>query len=1040
MARDDLQQNQIVPAARPVGAFIQPARQDVGAPAAPQILPNPRGISIIGQGSGPNVQGVNQFSELAEALAPFTQSVTQLATTGLKFYAEQQYQIGQNEVIKAQVLANQQILQSQGEYARENRRLAKADPIGAVMMDRVNPFREAGRQNRLARIAGAEIVPAVMRRYRSTAGVEQLAPEAPELAQLKAQAIEEVASKYRLNPSSPGFAEYVLPQIGQAGQKLTETHYDDRAKYQKNMAWRLAADEGFRVYQGARETGGIEWEEYSAAGVPTRYFAELGKDPAAWRRGVQVKLSQLSERLANETGIPGETTQLREQMIQRLYEMSVTGKNDDLRQILLGVEVGPPGKDGRRALAGSLFGLEMDEAGYKVEQRQWQRQQQNNEQGLQNFDSELADVTYGIPDGPDRGKKIKALTEKYAAMGIPKGKLMERVSSMSKTLDDVAGRSFSTDGMDSLLQGIQARVGSDWDARTADQEVESMLSTVAPQDRAKYREQYAAIRRRQEAEKDDMPLQLINPLLAAKMKANLLQHYPQDVTEAALRGADVTQMMAWGDADVAKSAQLQRLAYMKHVAARLREAAAKKGEKLDPAEITDVAGRAMEEYGTKDKGAFESMFPGSGITNAPSVGGKPRPPALPAGGGPAAAAPAVFPSGQLDNMPNRSQRLQSGAAVLARPSAQEEIQRVLSGQSPSSAVRRAAKDAGYGSRVGEWLLKQLDQYPGGPQSVPPAARRQLLLSTRGAQGTANAWYASAAPASAVARAGSWFVDALLGTRPASAITLDSTMRMPRSNFSGGGGGGRWEQGPAIAASHPDTGNGYTIPGALDANGRPAVFSRSAANAFAAMVRDSGGVVKPRDIASAQRSRGKNAAVGGVAGSQHLGGNAMDIHGASHDWIAKNGARYGWYLNRYGGAKDHGGHFEFRGGGGASEAPTTRRGGGMTGIATYYTGSGGSDGVAGGPTANGELYDPKKMTAAVQWSLRGKYLNKWVTVEDLDTGKSVKVWVNDVGQMGGSRMEVNKQDPRLIDLSPAAFKRLFGSTQRGTGRIRIRGVN
>jgi hypothetical protein len=120
-------------------------------------------------------------------------------------------------------------------------------------------------------------------------------------------------------------------------------------------------------------------------------------------------------------------------------------------------------------------------------------------------------------------------------------------------------------------------------------------------------------------------------------------------------------------------------------------------------------------------------------------------------------------------------------------------------------------------------------------------------------------------------------------------------------------------------------------------------------------------------------------------------------------------------------------------------PTTRPGGGLTGIATYYNGSGGSDGVAGGPTANGEIYDPNKMTAAVQWSQRGKYLNKWVTVEDLDTGRSVRVWVNDVGQMGGTEQSINRTDPRVIDLSPAAFRKLFGSTQRGTGRIRIKGV-
>jgi len=110
---------------------------------------------------------------------------------------------------------------------------------------------------------------------------------------------------------------------------------------------------------------------------------------------------------------------------------------------------------------------------------------------------------------------------------------------------------------------------------------------------------------------------------------------------------------------------------------------------------------------------------------------------------------------------------------------------------------------------------------------------------------------------------------------------------------------------------------------------------------------------------------------------------------------------------------------------------------MTGITTYYTGSGGSDGVAGGPTANGEPYNPNAMTTAVQRSLRGKYLNKWLLVEDLDSGKSVRVWANDVGSMGGTDSSISRQDPRIIDLSPAAFKQLYGNLDRGTGRIRVR---
>lgn len=148
-----------------------------------------------------------------------------------------------------------------------------------------------------------------------------------------------------------------------------------------------------------------------------------------------------------------------------------------------------------------------------------------------------------------------------------------------------------------------------------------------------------------------------------------------------------------------------------------------------------------------------------------------------------------------------------------------------------------------------------------------------------------------------------------------------SMIMPRTvtpslptGFDGGGGGG-WDDGPAVAVSHPDSGNGYTVPGAKDSYGRPVVFSRGGANAFAAMVRDSGGQVKASDIASSQRSEAKNRAVGGANGSQHLSGNAMDIHGTSEAWIRKHGAKYGWYVHDYDGS--HGGHFEFRGGGSAS---------------------------------------------------------------------------------------------------------------------------
>lgn len=118
--------------------------------------------------------------------------------------------------------------------------------------------------------------------------------------------------------------------------------------------------------------------------------------------------------------------------------------------------------------------------------------------------------------------------------------------------------------------------------------------------------------------------------------------------------------------------------------------------------------------------------------------------------------------------------------------------------------------------------------------------------------------------------------------------------------------------------HPDTGSGYGVPGVKDSYGRPAVFSKGAAIAFARMIKDSKGQVSGRDIASSKRSRAKNAAVGGAKNSKHMYGNAMDIHGRSGRWIRAHGRKYGWVPNDYSGS--HGGHFEFRGGGGDGLPP------------------------------------------------------------------------------------------------------------------------
>jgi rare lipoprotein A (peptidoglycan hydrolase) len=999
MADRSLGNAQIVPAARPVSSFITPGQIQAAAPAKPSgiVLAN-NSAGLVATAGRPNVPGYNPGQQLAEALSNFSTSLTKTVQMGVELYATDQYQQGQNEVMKASMLAERQMDQSSVDYATANRQLAQKDPIAAMAMDQTNPFRHAGRQNALSQLAASEINTAMTTSYRSRAGDLVLKdPTDPSINQVKADAINSVVQRYGLDETSPGFAKHFLPAMNRAWERVTAQHVQDRNDYLKDTVWRTA---GAQLANGIRQAR-ADGRDLGQALIMGGSF-----------------LDQEAVRL----GLPGEATNMKVKAIQLAQQL--LADSPELADKLANIPVGPPDEQGYRPTAAQLYPLELMEADDKYGEMRRRAQERELAPIREALSDEIANIGLTMEDGPGKLEAIQGILNKPEYQRLPFADKLEAIGKANKLGEEVLGQGYDPTAAGNFIGNLDKAFGfgGKRDIKAAEAALQEALQRTAPEDRAALIQKFTDWKNKQQKQ----PWELINPAINNAIKANLEQRYPELGT-AALRGAsNVEGILQWGDAKSKESSAAQLSIYRSAVLAALDEKRTKFGRDLTDAEAQAAIDKAIYDVNTriqKDEAFKNRLFPAvPGATPD-------KPPPAPAGTKPSPVQGFRNP-GTLDTLPDRDTRLQNWRSqpVLDFQGTAGLTGQILNGGDFPAAFRRAAKDAG--TTPEQLLIQQVDFYKNGLQ-LSPQQRNQILKRGNQAQALDDNRQARGTFGGSLASAAGWMFDAVMGVRPAMASgnrEID-LMRMY-------GGGGQWDRGPAVAASHGETGSGYTIPGAKDASGRPVVLSRGGANSLAAMVAASGGQVKYSDIASAQRSKAKNAAVGGVSGSQHLGGNALDIHGSSIAWIRKHGAKYGWYVNDYDGT--HGGHVEFRGGGSARPSATARSGGGMTGLATYYTGSGGSDGVAGGPTANGERYNPNAMTAAVQWSLRGKYLNKWVTVEDMDTGKTVKVWVNDVGQMGGSRLDINRQDPRVIDLSPAAFKKLFGSTSRGVGRIRIIG--
>ena len=686
----------IVPVAQGVDTFIRPRafQQAQGLPRLQVFSSNVPQLNTIRQGSGGNVQGFNQWAQLADALRPFNDALTKTAMAGGQMYAQGEYEKGRNDAIRAQILANQQRLQGGAAYAAENRRLEGVDPEAARLMDRVNPFRQAGRDNQRARLAANEVKTYILDAYNQTPGAETWKPGDPRLAGLKVKSTQELLKRFPgLDENSAGFQDYVNPEIAQAWDRVSTKQAEDHTKFLKGTRGRMAQVEILQTISTARQEGRVSWTEFTATGQPIQRTAALG-DPLFYR-GVQVKTQEVLDGIHREAGLRGETTgvteetlklvlgvvgaDLKGQMLKDPNSPEVAGLQELVR-VLGGVDVGPPEN---RAPAGAVFSDIFISASNRMEQEGFEAQARGEKQRKDQFGQEAAAELLMAPSGtPEYEGAVDRLTQRALAMGVPLDDAMGIIKGLSDDVASIAERTADPTTVEELFTSWEVEAPEGFDKAAAYDRLRSAIARWPKPMQAEAIQRFGKLAASKDRERQNSKGSVLNPILTKGIRAALERAYPQSVTQAALRGVtDITGFMALGDANARTAAARMEEGARKHMLNRLAEAGQAKRERLSAAEEAAVATSAFNEYiNTKDQNLREYLLPG-GLNGGPGIEGGQvaQPQQNVRGGGQAPALPPgrkpnpvpVVSSSNLDNVD--PEVLQSGAVVLQKPSTMQEI-------------------------------------------------------------------------------------------------------------------------------------------------------------------------------------------------------------------------------------------------------------------------------------------------------------------------------------------------------------------------------
>jgi len=760
MADQELSKGQLAPAAKPVSSFLTFQSANPAAPMRPEMLGNVSGVNVIQRGSNMNVQGVNSVAELAAALKP----LTQLADAGLELYAGHEYKKGRNEVLQASALVNRQALQAGDQYAADNRALARENPVAAMMMDRVNPFRQAGRQNQASQLVAQE-APRVFRQlWRDKADtLAPLDPANPELDRVRAGAVTQLAQKFGLDEFSPGFQDYAIPVINREWEQFQTQHLAARTGYLK--------DTQHVLMRGQLYSSLLGWDSRNT--TREQLVTNLGAivEANAKQMGLPAEVDGMKR-----TGITGLVQQL--QMLAGDPSSPMSGKAREMLGIVSQIPVGIAGPDGKPLTAGEAYGMDLLKGQDELSQIQ-RRQRDSAQQDLgltfeQTYGQQFATLT---PGSPGSQALIQQAMNDPRFQGLPFTKKQELLVNMGSMNEKFTGLQVPKAGLEDWFQQQEDNFGSDWNERAARNQFNSLQAGIpvsATEERKQARDRFEElVRRRRNETESNYNTSLINRNITDTIKAQLSQRYP-DITEAAMQGVtNIDGLMAYGDSARKAATQRATSALNRQIYADLGAATAANKGKLSVDQQQVVIDKAIQRV-TGDKERMLQLMP-----PIKSLGGQPKGPdgkPVPPPPGKKPAQVQTFTPGTLNSVPEERIKQWQSVPLLKADDTQSLLLDAMNGKSLPAPFRRAAIRAG--TTPEQLLLQQADFYPGAAFTPTPAQRKAILRQGSKAEGLRQS-VAGGIPVFGPLSATSQMIgNMLMGVQPAYARTFNPATDNP----------------------------------------------------------------------------------------------------------------------------------------------------------------------------------------------------------------------------------------------------------------------